>query len=354
MIQEQCFTKEWIDGKRNDLRVTDPGLLEKCIYALQLLGQLSEEGGFDFVFKGGTSLILLLANLRRLSIDIDIVSTATPGEYEPVLESIGRTPPFIRSEEDDRGNDRLPKRLHFKFFYNSIYSQRESYVLLDILKEENHFPETRILPVHTPFIEVEREIEVRVPTVDCMTGDKLTAFAPNTVGVPLNPSYSMQVDKQVFDIGELFNVAGNLEMVKKTHAAIFTAENVYRGSRFSLEQALDDTIDTAALISQVNLKGGIADDRTRLILDGITRIRSHLVGDSYRIEHARVSASKAAYLAAILKQDTISQAMKDIRFDQHHAEELRDLKIEKWPVLNRLKAISIEAFHYWKVLETLG
>ena len=80
MIQEQCFTKEWIDGKRNDLRVTDPGLLEKCIYALQLLGQLSEEGGFDFVFKGGTSLILLLANLRRLSIDIDIVSTATPAE----------------------------------------------------------------------------------------------------------------------------------------------------------------------------------------------------------------------------------------------------------------------------------
>lgn len=354
MIQEQCFTKEWIDGKRKHLRVTDPGLLEKCIYALQLLGQLSEKNRVDFVFKGGTSLILLLANIRRLSIDIDIVSTATPAGYEPVLESIGRTPPFIRYEEDDRGNNRLPKRRHFKFFYNSIYSQRESYILLDILEEENHFPETRPLPVHTPFIEVEREIEVRVPTVDCMTGDKLTAFAPNTVGVPLNPRYSMQVAKQVFDIGELFNVVENLEMVKKTHAAIFAAENGYRGSQFSLEQALDDTIDTAALISQVNLKGGITDNRARLILDGITRIRSHLIGGPYRIDHARVSAAKAAYLAAILKQDTISQAMEDIRFDHHHAEELRKVKIEKWPVLNRLKAISIEAFHYWKALETLG
>ena len=55
-----------------------------------------------------------------------------------------------------------------------------------------------------------------------------------------------------------------------------------------------------------------------------------------------------------MKQDTISQAMVDIRFDQNHAEELRDVKIEKWPVLNRLKAISIEAFHYCKALETLG
>jgi len=354
MIEHDCFKKSWIDNKRQELRIMDPGLLEKCIHALQLLGRLSEEGGLDFVFKGGTSLILLLANLRRLSIDIDIVSTAEPAEYKPVLERIGRTSPFIRFEEDDRGIDRLPKRRHFKFFYNSIYSQREDYVLLDILEEENHFPETQVLPIRTPFIEVERDIEVQVPTVDCMTGDKLTALAPNTVGVPLNLSYSMQIAKQVFDIGELFNVVENLKMVKKAHAAIFSAENEYRGSQFSLGQALDDTINTAALISQVNLKGGIADDRAKLILNGITRIESHLVGDPYRIDDARVSAAKAAYLAAILKQDTISQAVEDIRFDQHHAKELNNVKIEKWPVLNRLKAISIEAFHYWKALENLG
>jgi hypothetical protein len=45
--------------------------------------------------------------------------------------------------------------------------------------------------------------------------------------------------------------------------------------------------------------------------------------------------------------------VEDIHFDQHHAKELSDVKIEKWPVLNRLKAISIEAFHYWKALENL-
>jgi len=354
MIEHDCFKKSWIDDKRQELRVMDPGLLEKCIHALQLLGRLSEEGGFEFVFKGGTSLILLLANLRRLSIDIDIVSTAAPAKYEPVLESIGRTAPFMGFEENDRGADRLPRRRHFKFFYNSIYSQREDYVLLDILEEESHFPETQVLPIRTPFIEVERDVEVRVPTIDCLTGDKLTAVAPNTVGVPLKPHSSMQVAKQVFDVGELFNAVENLEMVKKTHAAIFAAENGYRGSQFSLEQALDDTINTAALICHVNLKGGIADDRAKLILNGISRIESHLVGDPYRIDDARASAAKAAYLAAILKHDTIPQALEDIRFDQDNAEELRDVKIEKWPVLNRLKAISIEAFYYWKALETLG
>jgi len=345
MIEPYCFKKSWVDDKRQELRVMDPGLL---------LGRLSEEGGFEFVFKGGTSLILLLANFRRLSIDIDIVSTAAPAKYEPVLENIGRMSPFIRFEENDRGADRIPKRWHFKFFYNSIYSQREDYALLDILEEENHFPETQLLPIRTPFIEVERDVEVRVPTIDCLAGDKLTAFAPNTVGVPIKPHSSMQVAKQVFDVGELFNVVENLEMVKKTHAAIFADENGYRGSQFSLRQALDDTINTAALICRVNLKGGNADDRTKLILNGITRIESHIVGDPYRIDDARVSAAKAAYLAAILKHDTIPQSLDGIRFDQDHAEELRDVKIEKRPVLNRLKAISIEAFHYWKALETLG
>ena len=60
MIEHDCFGKSWIDDKRQELRVADPGLLEKCIHALQLLGHLQEIDDFDFVFKGGTSMVLLL------------------------------------------------------------------------------------------------------------------------------------------------------------------------------------------------------------------------------------------------------------------------------------------------------
>jgi len=51
MIQQHCFEKTWIDSKQSELRLRDPGLLEKCIYALQLLGLLAESG-IPFVFKG--------------------------------------------------------------------------------------------------------------------------------------------------------------------------------------------------------------------------------------------------------------------------------------------------------------
>ncbi len=312
-----------------------------------------ESGGFEFVFKGGTSMIILMPTPRRLSIDIDIASTASAAEYEPVLEDIGSRQPFLRQEEDERGNDRLPKRRHFKFFYNSIFSRREDYVLLDILEEDNHFPETRIIPIRTSFVAVERDVTVRVPSPDCLLGDKLTAFAPNTVGIPLTQRCGMQVVKQLFDIGELFNVFEVLEVVKETHAAVFAAENGYRGFKFTLLQALDDTIDTAALICGVNLRGGVSNERTRWILEGISGIANHLVGGRYRIDQARVSAAKAACLAAILKQNVITQTPADIRFDPDRIADLRDANIKSRPIMNRLKRMSPEAFYYWNVVDSL-
>jgi predicted nucleotidyltransferase component of viral defense system len=63
--------------------------IEKSIYALALLcGLVRSE--VPFVFKGGTSLILLLNAFRRLSIDIDISTETSRGEYEPALKQINK------------------------------------------------------------------------------------------------------------------------------------------------------------------------------------------------------------------------------------------------------------------------
>ena len=41
-VNNICFTKEWIDERHEALQVRDPGLLEKCIYTMELLGNLLE------------------------------------------------------------------------------------------------------------------------------------------------------------------------------------------------------------------------------------------------------------------------------------------------------------------------
>ena len=68
MIAEQCFTSDWQARKREELGGCDPVLLEKTIHAFALLDALAARG-LEFVFKGGTSLLLRLPRIRRLSID---------------------------------------------------------------------------------------------------------------------------------------------------------------------------------------------------------------------------------------------------------------------------------------------
>ena len=47
--------------------------MEKTIGALYLIESLANEN-IDFIFKGGTSLVLLLKAIKRFSVDVDIIT----------------------------------------------------------------------------------------------------------------------------------------------------------------------------------------------------------------------------------------------------------------------------------------
>ena len=75
MFKEKCFTEKWLQTFKRQAahRRIDIIILEKMIYALHLLEQL-QQNGLKFTFKGGTSLVLLLEEENRFSIDIDIIT----------------------------------------------------------------------------------------------------------------------------------------------------------------------------------------------------------------------------------------------------------------------------------------
>ena len=78
MIKDRCFTYEWLEGFKNQKnhRRIEKIILEKMIYAFHLLARL-KSNGLDFVFKDGTTMVLLLEEGNRCSIDIDIVVKLT-------------------------------------------------------------------------------------------------------------------------------------------------------------------------------------------------------------------------------------------------------------------------------------
>lgn len=64
------------------------------------------------------------------------------------------------------------------------------------------------LPIESPFIKLDSEpLLVTVPKKEDILGDKMTAFAPNTIGIPFykkDRECNMEIIKQLYDINRLF------------------------------------------------------------------------------------------------------------------------------------------------------
>lgn len=87
MVSEQSISPKWIKEVSAKNGKADPALVEKVIRALLLLEGLVESG-LDFVFKGGTSLMLKFGSTKRLSIDIDIIIPKKDNSIQEKLECL--------------------------------------------------------------------------------------------------------------------------------------------------------------------------------------------------------------------------------------------------------------------------
>ncbi len=345
MIEPQCFERDWILAQRQKLGGVDPALLEKTILAFELLGRLTLNG-LSFVFKGGTSLLLLLEEFKRLSIDVDIVCEEDKRRQWEIFDILMPSSPFSHWVEDPRTPSGIPKK-HYKFYFESQINRREDYVLLDVLKSPNLYPALQQKPIEFPFIQTRGKVSVAVPSIDSLIGDKLTAFAPRTIGVPLDTRRSMQIIKQLFDLGELFPKATNLEEISSSYNAFIKNENNYRKTAFNRQETLQDTIDTCFLIAQLDLKKSVENDSTALLRRGIRQIGSHLLGVPFGLMQAKEAASRVAFLSALLAAKTTVN-IRNLFYSNDRLDEIRNVKLTGHRSrLNRLKGISPESFYYW-------
>ena len=203
-------------------------------------------------------------------------------------------------ERKSRGND-VPKS-HSKFYYQIAYkdgSDSPSYILLDVLYEDIHYHQTEQVAIRSPFIQLEGEpLMVIVPSAPDILGDKLTAFAPNTTGIPYfkvnkqgeSKDCSLEICKQLFDVGRLFEKVDDLTITNDSFKKI-----------------------------------------------------AFMYKQKYIIDHAIVDAARAAYLATLIEKrvNTIEK--------YHSPQDAVNLQIADTLTnkLNKLRGPLPEAFFYW-------
>ena len=186
MIAKDSLTIGWITKAATANKKADKILVEKAIRALLLVEGLAKQN-LDFVFKGGTALMLILKSSKRLSIDIDIILEKEPKDLERYFENLLVNQGFTKFELQERKAGTNIQKAHYKFFYKPIHQTlaEEESILLDILFEKVDYQKIEEIPIESKFLLSEgNPIIVRVPSKEDILGDKLTAFAPNTTGIP--------------------------------------------------------------------------------------------------------------------------------------------------------------------------
>ena len=293
MLSRAMYISEYIQElyKRTG---NDPALLERVIYAFGLLEAIKKVG-LTFCFKGGSALLLMLEHPRRLSTDIDII--VEPGtDIDDYISKAGDIFPFIDAEEHIRiGQNNIEKR-HFQFKYHSPHSGRDVVILLDVLFENIQYSAVAERPIRNELLLTEGDdLTVTVPDANSILGDKLTAFAPHTTGIPFGVSKELEIVKQLFDCSSLFDVMNDYNAVRDSYNHIVKSEMEYRGLFLSPDEVLKDTIKGCLCVAS---RGQMYADEYSYFKDGIARIRNHILGGKFSGEIAGVHASKVLFLAS--------------------------------------------------------
>lgn len=351
MISTESFSKEWILRRSEELRYNNKQLLEKVIRAFSLLEMLVDAGA-PVIFKGGSSLLLILKDtLNRLSIDVDVI--CPPGaDIRPYLKGLEEHGFMsIVPVRTEHGGKQLPAD-HFRSFYEVVFGggeEDEAFIRLDVLYEDNPYEQTQLLPIDSPFlIQKGDPLLVRVPSKEDILGDKLTAFGPETLGIPYYKEdragqqrrCSLEIIKQLFDIGCLFDAVDDFTGALASFRKVSAVELGYRNMEGQIDKYFEDVRQSAMCLST---RSQIGQGRFEEFRDGLIRIKGYMYQRNYYIENATVDAAKAAYLAT-----SFQKGMTDImKFDREA--DLSELTVfSAMPKeLQRLRRSLPEAFWYW-------
>lgn len=353
MILKQTYTKSWIENlrKQDDYKKADAANIEKMLYAFLLLEKLVENK-LDFIFKGGTALVLLFEKPYRFSIDIDIITAQSRMQLEEKLNAVIENSVFTHWELDIRRSYKgeIPKA-HYKFFYKNANFSLGNSILLDVLFSENPYSETVKIPVKLKLLNTQEPyLSVKMPSVNSILGDKLTAFAPNTTGIKYNSGKEIEIIKQLFDVSKLIDSCSNILAVKTTFEKIAKEEIKFRNLNITPENIISDIFETALILAKRDKnKTEPEKSQFRELQKGIKNLVNYLIKKNLRIEQAIASSAKVAFFTEIMRQNKFS----DFKL-YGNKNDIENLNIENpnYNFLNRFKKTNKEAFYYWyKVVE---
>lgn len=344
MLAEKIKNKQYLEETIKILKKENPSadiqLLEKTVGALYLVESLVNEN-LEFIFKGGTSLVLLLRQIRRLSVDVDIITQESEDRVKDVIENIIKHQDlFTRYEENIRKNSasQRMKLQHYKLYFNSITDNSEKYILLDIAYESNEYPKVIEKKIENTKLNINSDLFVKIPSIESILGDKLTVLAPRTTGIEYDSNKELELMKQLYDVDKLFDEAEDVNIIRESFINIANREINYRKLKeVTYREVLEDIEDFAKEVIYRKNKHNL-----EKIIIGMRKIKNYMLTKKYLMDkEVLLSASKVVYLIHLIKNKK-----SNIEKYSGELEETMDIPNEYRKALKTIQKINKEAYYY--------
>lgn len=356
MISDETLSRKHIQNVASALKASDERVVERALRALVVLDRLAESA-LRFVFKGGTSLLMHLPAPKRLSVDVDMFCDQPAELFEDVLGEEVCKGLFGEFRLEKRGAYSQPKRRHYRIPYVSVISSEEDYILIDVVEDPCPILDVEEKPLDMSFLKIEGSpTMVTLPKVSALLADKLTAFAPHTIGVKFKTrsglGHEHQVMKQFVDIAQLYEYGFSISELRRNYEAVAEAEITYRDTMLTPEDALRDTMRTSFDVSCLNIPRRQFAERD-ILLSGVSKVRGDLIhGALLNTETIPIMAGRVAYLAALLMSGAwvVEQfpGVHEVRNDLYNVKFLPPLKL-----IEKMRRAHPEAFWYWAKIHEL-
>jgi len=210
------------------------------------------------------------------------------------------------------------------------------------LFEENPYPACQMVAIQSDLVVTSGEItEIQCPAPECLLGDKLTAFAPHTTGILYGKNKDLEIIKQLYDLGLLFDVVSNMNLVAVTFHTIAARELAYRGlNTLSTADVLADSFNTACLIG---MRGYGSEKEYAELLSGIKKMAGFVYAEHFTLDSAILCAAKVACMAALIGTGNQNIYRFDALLDMSHLA----IQNTAYNRMNKVKKTSPEAFYYF-------
>ena len=238
VADKSFFTKAHIESHRFNASSV---LAEQAIHCLELVAELATLG-LSFQFKGGNSLLLILGEPKRFSIDVDVASDWPREDIETELDrAVSHYGVFTKWERRQHKTKPWLPMTSYYLYYNSVIEPRpDTNIMFDVQMRRSAY-RTELKPVSCGDL-YQSGAMAALPLPSSIISDKLLTLGPNTLGIPVGRGKGAQRLKHVYDLSRLSATMPDIELIRESFEQCLQQENELQGSNYTVMEIVKDTL----------------------------------------------------------------------------------------------------------------